>query len=612
MSKIHMRFLSLMLVIFLLLSGCNGPSGAADSSNARGDVKISQIGLNPGDSMAFNELLMELFSDAVTEDSVSFHYVLEHPENYGISMDEVTLGDALLPTEDDLDESRELLKELKSFDYKNLSENQQLIYDILMGNVTAALEGYDYALYETLFSPTIGVQTQLPITMSEYAFRSEDDVNDYIALLKDVKRYYGQLLNIEKEKSRQGLFMADFTVDAIVSQCEAFIKDPENNMLLEIFEEKLTQELPDLTDAQKQEYIQKNKDVVMNDVIPAYKEIIQVLTGLKGTGKNDGGLAGFDKGKEYYTHLVQGNTGSSRSVDEMIEMVDKSISQDLTLIGLLYSKDAELFTKMTEVMPPETEPVKILQSLQKAILNEFPQPVSDVFNVKSVHESIGENASPAFYMLPALDATDSNTIYINSYYGRNDDPVYLYTTLAHEGYPGHLYQNTYFYSTNPHPIRKLIANTGYAEGWATYVEQLSYQYLTDDINVANALAANQEFSLALSTRIDMGVNYEGWTRDDTLDYLNQFNIGDEDTADAIFDAVVAEPGNYLSYYVGYLEFQELRKTAQKRLGDSFDPVAYHEFLLNLGPAPFDLIRDRMESWIHDYSQLDRDRTPEAA
>lgn len=612
MSKIHYRFLSLLLVISTLLSGCNGPSGAADSSNAHGDTKVSQVGLNPGDSMEFNELLMELFEDAVTEDTVSYHYVLEHPENYGISMDEVTLGDAELPNKDDLEESEELLKELKSYDYKNLSENQQLIYDILMSNAEASLESYDYALYETLFSPTIGIQTQLPITMSEYAFRTKDDVDDYIDLLKDVRRYYGQLLEIEKEKSKQGLFMADFTVDAIVSQCEEFIKNPENNMLLDIFEEKLTEELPDLPDIQKKAYIKKNRDAVMDYVIPAYQEIIEVLTSLKGTGKNDGGLANFEKGKEYYTRLVQGNTGSSRSVDEMIEMVDTSIKQDLTLIGLLYSKDTELFTKMTEVTPPETEPTKILNALQKSILDEFPTPVSSAFNVKSVHESIGENASPAFYMLPAIDATDSNTIYINGYYGKNDDPVYLYTTLAHEGYPGHLYQNTYFYNTNPHPIRKLIANTGYAEGWATYVEQLSYHYLTDDGNVANALAANQEFSLALSTRIDMGVNYQGWTRQDTLDYLNEFNIGDQETADAIFDAVVAEPGNYLSYYVGYLEFRELRKTAQKRLGDSFDPVAYHEFLLNLGPAPFDLIQERMESWIHEYSRIQKESIPEAA
>lgn len=615
LKKFH-RLLILLLAIAILATGCIGPVKTSDSTNATGNAGLSEIGLNPGDVPEFNALLMELFTEEITGNTVNYHYSMEHPENYGISMDEVTLGDYKLShMEDEYEETKETLARLHGFDYKTLSTDQQLIYDILDEALQSSVESYAYTLYASTFSPTLGVQAQLPITMSEYTFRAEQDVNDYLALLKDMKRYFSQLLDIEEEKSRQGLFMADFTADAVIAQCQDFIESPEENLLIEIFGEKLDNELPELTDDQKQSYIQKNHDIVINDVIPAYEEIILRLTKLKGTGTNMGGLSNYKNGRDYYACLVKNTTGSSRSVDEMITMVDAALQQDITLIALLYSKDPELFTKLSEAAPALSDPEKILTALQSDILGEFPAPVSTTFNVKSVHESIGENASPAFYMIPAIDATDSNTIYINSYYPRNDDLVTLFITLSHEGYPGHLYQNTYFNSTDPHPIRKVLDSLGYSEGWATYVEMMAYSWAVPDENVAQALRADRDFSLGLSTRIDIGVNYEGWTREDTLAYLDKFNLGDEDTANAIFEAVVAEPGNYLAYYIGYLEMQQLRQTAQKSLGDSFDPVTFHKFILDIGPAPFDIISDHMETWIHDYSHnqnKNQTQTSEAA
>lgn len=611
LKKFH-PLLILLLSIAILAASCSGPAKTSDSSHATGKASLSEIGLNPGDSMEFNELLMELFDEEMTENTVNYHYSMEHPENYGISMDEVTLGGyELSDMQDHYEETKETLARLHGFDYKNLSTDQQLIYDILDDALQSSVENYAYALYDATFSPTLGVQAQLPITMSEYTFRTEQDVHDYLALLKDMKRYFSQLLDIEEEKSRHGLFMADFTADAVIAQCQDFIEKPEENLLIEIFEEKLDNELPELTDDQKKSFVRKNHDIVINDVIPAYEEIISRLTKLKGTGTNEGGLANYKNGRDYYASLVKNKTGSSHSVDEMITMVDTALQQDITLIALLYSRDPELFTKLSEAAPALSDPEKILTALQSDILGEFPAPVSTTFNVKSVHESIGENASPAFYMIPAIDATDSNTIYINSFYPRNDDLVTLFITLSHEGYPGHLYQNTYFNSTDPHPIRKVLGSLGYSEGWATYVEMLAYSWAVPDENVAQALRADRDFSLGLSTRIDMGVNYEGWTREDTQAYLEQFNLGDEDTANAVFEAVVAEPGNYLAYYIGYLEMMQLRETAQKSLGDSFDPVTFHKFILEIGPAPFDIIRSRMETWIRDYSHTEAE-TPAAA
>lgn len=587
-----------ILSVSTILSGCAQNPGIRNTSRTSAAAADTQIGLLPGDSPEFNNFLMDLFNEQITSNSIDFHYSLEHPENYGLSMENVTFGTVDISNPDqDLEDTKAVLDQLRDFDYDTLSSRQQLIYDMLEENFQDSIDSIDYTLYQTIFSPTIGIQAQLPVILSEYTFRTQQDIDDYILLLEDVDRYFSELLDVEKAKSEAGFFMADFTADAVISQCQEFIASPQENLLIDIFQEKLDSEMPELSQEQKDDYIRRNQDAVLNHVIPAYENLIEGLTALKGTGTNEGGLANYENGADYYSMLAKSATGSSKTVDEMIQLTDDALSDDLNTILTLYFSDTDLLTEMTEVQPPSTDPREILDMLQTAITDEFPQPVSGEFTIKYVHKSLEENLSPAFYMVPAIDAVDSNTIYINNYYTNAENAMSLFTTLAHEGYPGHLYESTWFNSTNPHPIRKLLNYSGYSEGWATYVEMRSFAWTGVSDSIAQALSANQDFSLGLCARVDMGVNYQGWTREETTEYMNQFGMGDEDTVTWLYEAVVAEPSNYLSYYIGYKEFEALRAEAEEALGTDFDPVSFHEFILTTGPAPFDLIREQMDVWI---------------
>ncbi|HIS48489.1 MAG TPA: DUF885 domain-containing protein [Candidatus Scybalocola faecigallinarum] len=587
-----------ILSVSTILSGCAQNPGIRNTSRTSAAAADTQIGLLPGDSPEFNNFLMDLFNEQITSNSIDFHYSLEHPENYGLSMENVTFGTVDISNPDqDLEDTKAVLDQLRDFDYDTLSSRQQLIYDMLEENFQDSIDSIDYTLYQTIFSPTIGIQAQLPVILSEYTFRTQQDIDDYILLLEDVDRYFSELLDVEKAKAEAGFFMADFTADAVISQCQEFIASPQENLLIDIFQEKLDSEMPELSQEQKDDYIRRNQDAVLNHVIPAYENLIEGLTALKGTGTNEGGLANYENGADYYSMLAKSATGSSKTVDEMIQLTDDALSDDLNTILTLYFSDTDLLTEMTEAQPPSTDPREILDMLQTAITDEFPQPVSGEFTIKYVHKSLEENLSPAFYMVPAIDAVDSNTIYINNYYTNAENAMSLFTTLAHEGYPGHLYESTWFNSTNPHPIRKLLNYSGYSEGWATYVEMRSFAWTGVSDSIAQALSANQDFSLGLCARVDMGVNYQGWTREETTEYMNQFGMGDEDTVTWLYEAVVAEPSNYLSYYIGYKEFKALRAEAEEALGTDFDPVSFHEFILTTGPAPFDLIREQMDVWI---------------
>jgi len=198
-----------------------------------------------------------------------------------------------------------------------------------------------------------------------------------------------------------------------------------------------------------------------------------------------------------------------------------------------------------------------------------------------------------------MDLPDSNTIYINrGSYAAKDQ---LFTTLAHEGYPGHLYQSSYFIRREPKPFRHLLSFSSYKEGWATYVEYDSCR-LDEKISpeVAELMNLNSSINLGIHAYLDIMVNDQGWNLEQVSDYVSQyFEDPNQELARALLEAMVDNPTNYLEYYVGYLEFSDMRKKAEKALGKAFEAKAFHQFLLDIGPAPFAVIRKHLEDWIKE-------------
>lgn len=617
MSHTKQRLLTLLLALLLCFSGCSGTnttnstdkstdsstpvlasgeSNEASESSRSGKPRETTISAAE-DNTAFNDFLTELFINDVSTDTLTLHYKLKDPSAYNITLEEVSFGDFNLDNlDEELADLNETLDSLEAFDYDSLSVSQQLTYDILYEELVNNIDSYNYIYYIEVLSPTLGIQAQLPVYMNEYTLYTKSDADDYIELLYQIKPYFEQLLAFEQKKSEMGLFMADFNVDAIIEQCEEFIKTPEENLLLEIFDDKLTAELPDLTTEEHNDYIQRNHDAVIQSVIPAYQMLIDGMSALKGTGVNDGGLCNFEDGKDYYEYLVKESTGSSKSVSKLIKLTENRIQQDITLISLVSSKSENIMEEFQNAVPSVTDPLDTLNYLQTAITEDFPEPVSNTYTVKYVHPSLEENLSPAFYMIPPIDDPDANVIYINNYHNDGSDPMQLFSTLAHEGYPGHLYQTTMFSSTNPHPLRQLLHYSGYVEGWATYVELQSYAWSGVNENMCDLLRANTDISLAICSRVDLGANYEGWTLTETEEYLAQFGFT-ADTAKSIFEAVITDPANYLSYYIGSVEFEELSTLAEDELDENFDPKEFHRFILETGPCQFDVLEKYLQIWI---------------
>lgn len=546
------------------------------------------------ENIRFEKYIDQIFQEELKGNTLNLHYTLAYPEDYGIKDYSVSLG-TMKPEalKENLEETRVLNKKLKSFDSGQLSEENQIIYDILSLEFSSQLSlGSSYLLAEPL-GPNLGIQAQLPILLAEYTLRTSADIKDYFSLLSQIPDYFQSILEFEEEKARRDLFMSDASADRIIRQCQSFMETGEENYLYSMFRQQIEELLTEkrINQDQADSFIEMQEKLMDQCVFPAYLTLSQGLEDLKGQGKNSGGLAHLEGGEEYYVYLIRSTVGDYRSPEEILQSLFLRLQTDYQKVQELLSSDPQLLSRAYNLTPSDLSPEQMLDYLQHVITDDFPGVEVDSYEVKYVPESMEDFSSPAFYLTPPVDTLTPNTIYINQ--ASQVSPAELFTTLAHEGFPGHLYQTVYFSKQDHHPIRELLSCSGYIEGWATYVEALSYDYASPflhiDQEILDFLCLNRSISLCLYAILDLGIHDQGWNAQTTADTLAVFGITDPDTCQEIFQYIVENPANYLKYYLGYLNFLDLREEVQSTAGSSFSPRDFHKNLLDIGPAPFPVV-----------------------
>ena len=537
----------------------------------------------------FEAYTEELFCSEVSSNTINLHYTLKNPEDYGITEDAAVLGSFETDTDMVKASVENMRRSLEDFSYDNLDLQNKITYDILEYQIKAAEQSADFILYEEPLGLVSGVQTQFPVVLSEYQFYDSQDVETYLELLEMTGAYFDSLIKFEREKSSAGLFMADYALDTVIEQCQAFLDMGDGNYLYSTFVDRI-KDVNELTEEEKSDYIQDNALAVSDCIFPAYEKLISDLEQLRGSGKNEKGLSYLPEGIDYYELVVRQSTGSERSVEEMEDLTRRQITDDLEAMEKVLGITTEEAQEAAAAIA-QTSAELILTRLQEGISGTFPEAPDTVLEVKYVPEEMEDHLSPAFYMIPAIDNTEQNVIYINQ--AHMSDDLTLFTTLAHEGYPGHLYQTVYYESTDPDPIRSIMDFGGYVEGWATYAEMGSYYLTPLSKEQATLLQKNSSIILGLYALADMGIHYDGWSRMDTVAFFSNYGITDAETVERIYELIIGSPGNYLKYYIGYVEFLELKKEWAEEKGEAFSQKEFHEAVLEVGPAPFEIVEEYM-------------------
>lgn len=546
---------------------------------------LSPAGKSTG---SFSEFCTTLFREEMKSNTMNLHFTLKDPKAAGIDSYEITLGS--LSGDSPHNQARQLKKlseELKKYSHRSLKGKDRLTCRLLSDYISRQQNLAAYPYYDEPLTPSGGVTSQLPVLLAEYTFRNTRDIKDYLGLLSQMDTYFLGILDYEQKKADAGLFMSDEACLKVIEGCEVFTEHPDDNFLIDTFSNRLNA-MDGLTDTQKNAYLKQHSKVLSDHVIPAYSQMIKGLTMLLGRGHNNWGLCNFPEGKAYYEAVVSADTGCDDSVEDLFSQIAKARREDLTFCQNLLEKNPKLASQSPKPDAALKEENSMLSRLQKEILTDFPAPPQTEVEICHVDPALSEYLAPAFYITAPIDDISHNRIYIND--AKNDTDIYYFTTLAHEGYPGHLYQTICTSSYGAPEVLSLLNYPGYTEGWATYTEMQSFYYAGLDPDLASLLQHNQAATLSLYATADIGIHYFGWEKEKNAAFWSEYGVDDTATVNRITDLILEEPGNYLKYYVGYLKFRQMREQLALE-NKSFSVSAFHEAILRTGPSPFSVLEE---------------------
>ena len=553
---------------------------------------------------------------------------IDNPAAYGVDESSLTL-----PVYQPGDAANEMYalslarKNLSAIDPDALNNENHRLYELLDSYLAAAASTASYPYFSEPLSPSSGVPSELPILFSEYRLDDKADIENYLSILTQIPSYFEGLLIYEQEKADAGLFMSDLTADRVIRQCTDLLDASsieKGTHFLEITFKNRLQQLTEkeiLTAGEVDSYVSEHNRLLTTVVVPAYDHLADGLTVLKGSGKPTCGLAGQENGRDYYRALVRLRTGSYRDIDEIKRLLARDLRFNYeSLVALLSANPAlkEMIAKSPSLLP-EMTPEEILADLQSEIGEEFP-PIPAGRNsapirstIKYVDASLEAYSAPAFYMMPPIDNICNNLICLNA--KDTEDDLSLFTTLAHEGYPGHLYQTVYSKryqeQENILPLGNVLYYGGFVEGWAMYVELGSFDRAIELAGKSHPEAAayyqvcrlDRQFRLGLYSLLDIAIHYDNASFEDVQKLCYCIGLTDSASLAALYQYIAEEPCNYLKYYLGYLEILELKKQAAVLWSEPNQTTAvfhdkeflyrFHSFLLQNGPADYRTLARRL-------------------
>ena len=556
----------------------------------------------------FDAFIEKEFVDTMESDYTTAHVYLQDPEAFGVDPDQISVSLGTRMDEESQEEAMASFtatcEEFRTFDRDELSVKQQDIYDIFdyQVSLSEALSDAKFDYYAPLFESISGLHYQLPTLFADWQLRNEEDVQDLITLMSDVRPYVDSALEYTRTQEEQGLLMLD--LDSVISYCEGIVESGEDSAVLQAMNDSIA--ALELGEEKTAQYQQQLADAFAESFLPAYADILDTMRDLQANGdNNEQGLAQFEHGKEYYALLLQQSVGSNKTPEEIKTMMEEAFNehlQQLQLFAMAYPEETQQVLEQDLPKTGYTSYDEILQDLQSHIFDDFPQVKDLRYQIEDVNEEIASDSGVAAYFnVPSLDGDTVKQLRVNPN-NAGVDSIDTYATVAHEGFPGHMYQYAYMYENVDSNFIKALANVGaYTEGFAVYAQYESLKYL-DGIS-QEVLDVYREYELltyCLVIAADIGIHYEGWSLNEFENYFTEMGLS-IGSGDALYAQLQANPAVFETYYVGYHEIMDLREKAEDALGENFDAKAFNEALLESGTAPFNVVERHIDAYIENAS-----------
>lgn len=593
------KLLALLLALLLLVSfsACGskdpGPTPGISASPQITQPAVSTTPQSETDSAKFKTITDALFEKTIRSDYLTLYVFLRDRQPY----DDLprTFGTLLQSEAEEyytfLEDTKSSLLQIK---YENLSDTEQVSYLTIKQDIAQELTEKDFYYYESPLNSITGIQSELPLVMSILELQNKQDVEDYLALMSSWGAFFDELIAFEQERAKQGLLANDENLQKVIDSCEEIAAEKNDHFLIGTFDERVD-DITTLSSAEKAAYKAANLKTVQETVLPSYDKLAVELTKLKGQGTNNGGLCNFKNGKEYYALLLQDMSSSDMTVAEITSLLNTSINKKINNIISAMQADANIYNKMDTISLSKGDAQANLDYVKKLIATDYPAMPEHSATITDVPEALENSFSPAAYISSPLDDYKINHIVINQKSMENyADKACL---MGHEAYPGHLYNNLFVMTSDMDNYRKISSYVGFSEGWA----QMSEDYVAthmgfDDTLVQVYLDNNHVINELIPARIDIGVNYEGWSLEQTKEYVSE-TFGDyPDYAEALYNFSIEVPGYYIKYSIGYLTLSNLVDEVKASQGESFVYKDCMAQIMKIGNAPVNIVVDRVRAW----------------
>ena len=605
------RFLIVLLTV-LLLATCTACKGGKKTTPA--DTGTDYLELirtyesrekNPAqttDDPEFDAFLDKVFAEGMEADFLTMHFNVIDYSKYGIEKPPVDLGELKYAFDEEYYQYMEdQLKELHGFDYDKLSYRQQYDYEALEYSLYETLASMKYYRYDFLFNEGGNLAENIISNFTDYTFYDQESVDDYLTCLKDFDRFMTDALTYTSEQSKDGYGLIEPWVNYTIGVCEGVLNKTEDNEFIVSFDKRIDL-VNFLSEEQKTEYKNENKEIVLNEVLPAYQKIKDEIGKYQTKKKMDAYvLSNIDKDYAELTYILKGSNNKN------LETVWQELKDNLSYLEAEYVScyyDEKAYEIFSDAYANNTGSLSLvgkdcLEYLRTNLTAYYPDLGDIEYTVEELDPDTAPDTVIAYYWPSPVDNYNQNIIRTNP--NNMDEGFETYGTLSHEGFPGHLYQHVFYYKSNPHNFRSVISFIGYTEGWAVNAQYYAYRFsgMNNDY-AASALFFEDAYYFLLYSIVDLGVNCFGWTAKDIVDYFGEesrlFQF-DESTAENIRNFMIEMPGVYCSYGIGQSNFMTMCQNTQAALGDRFDYIGYHETLMKNGPLPFNILQSAVDEYI---------------
>ncbi|MBN8648796.1 MAG: DUF885 domain-containing protein [Caulobacterales bacterium] len=588
---------------------------------------IALIGEN-----AFAKAAMAKISVNDLSDKIAFSILADSPENCtSFAIDPKLVGGSYVGKVSDRSLNAEIARNnmvkkwidnLSKIPTKNLSNTDKLTQKITLSSAkyshAAAKFGFGDAGYGSpnpyIISQLTGAYVGFPDFMvSQHAIKTKEDADGYLL------RMIGFAKQLKDETSRliidtkKGVVPPKFIIETTLKQLNASYNEKEPALINAIISKTKAAKLD------SDFYGKEAKAIYSNNILPAYKALIDNFEKLKTLATDDAGVWKLPNGAEYYKAALAYWTTTNKTPDEVHELgkslvisLGKEIDAGLKELGYKEGTIAERMSKLSEdprftYSNNEEGKAKLLSDINGMVKDIYAK-LPDVFatlpkaglEVKRVPPYTEAGAPGGYYQQPAPDGSRAGAYYINLRDTAAWPKWSLPTLTYHEGVPGHHHQIALAQEAKGLPFlrSKMLWFGAYGEGWALYSETVADEVGMYKNDPAGRIGYLQSMAFrAARCVVDTGIHAKKWTKQQAIDYMHQATGDTIDSITTEIERYCVWPGQATCYMVGRVKIMELREKAMKTMGDKFNIKTFHDKVLLEGAMPLDVLEEVIDNYI---------------